>query len=707
MGTADPDARARETEARMTDDERFALLVSVMGTNDVIAERDARIPPDVPMSAGYVSGVERLGIPPLLMSDASLGVTNPGYRPGDTATALPAAIALGASFNPALARASGAMVGREARARGFNVMLAGGINLARDPRNGRNFEYLSEDPLLSAVLAGESIAGIQGEGVISTIKHFSLNCNETNRHWLDAIVDPAAHRESDLLAFEIAIERAQPGSVMTGYNKVNGVYAGGNSYLIEDVLKGAWGYPGWVMSDWGATPAWEFALAGLDQESGLQIDVMMWDAEPFTEPLRAAHADGRLPKERLSEMVRRILRSMYAVGIDAWGPAPEIDLAAHREIALDGARQGIVLLKNDGVLPLAADATARIAVIGGHSQLGVPVGTGSSAVVPPGGFAAEIAIGGPGIMGSARNLYLLPSSPEAELKRLLPDAQIDFDPGMTPAEAALLARRSDVAIVFAIRVEGEGFDLPDLSLPWGQDAVIEAVAAANPNTVVVLETGNPVAMPWHDDVRAIVEAWYPGQAGGQAIAEVLTGAVNPSGRLPITFPADLAQTPRPELPGLGDPWGTPTTIRYDEGAEVGHRWFARRGERPLYAFGHGLSYTSFRYANLEVGGDEAVSATFTVINDGERDGADVPQLYLTAGPDGERLRLLGFERVELAPGASRTVTVSADPRLLARYDADVGGWRIDGGTHRVALGRAADELVLTAEVELSERRFGR
>jgi beta-glucosidase len=707
MGAADPDVRARETEARMTDEERFALLVSVMGINDVITSRDERIPPDAPMSAGYVPGVPRLGIPALLMSDASLGVTNPGYRPGDTATALPAAIALGASFNPALARASGAMVGREARARGFNVMLAGGINLARDPRNGRNFEYLSEDPLLSAVLAGESIAGIQGEGVISTIKHYSLNCNETNRHWLDAIVDPAAHRESDLLAFEIAIERAQPGSVMTGYNKVNGVYAGGNSYLIEDVLKGAWSYPGWVMSDWGATPTWEFALAGLDQESGLQIDVIMWDAEPFTEPLRAAHADGRLPKERLSEMVRRILRSMYAVGIDAWGSGPEIDLAAHHEIALDGARQGIVLLKNDGVLPLAAGSAARIAVIGGYSQLGVPVGTGSSAVVPPGGFAAEIAIGGPGIMGSARNLYLLPSSPEAELQRLLPDAQIDFDPGMTPAEAALLARRSDVAIVFAIRVEGEGFDLPDLSLPWGQDAVIEAVAAANPDTVVVLETGNPVAMPWHDDVRAIVAVWYPGQAGGQAIAEVLTGAVNPSGRLPITFPADLAQTPRPELPGLGDSWGTPTTIRYDEGAEVGHRWFAQRGERPLYAFGHGLGYTSFEYGDLEANGGETVTATFTVTNTGEREGADVPQLYLTAGPDGERLRLLGFERIELAPGESRTVTVAADPRLLARYDTEAGEWRVAGGTHRVALGRAADDLVLAAEVQLSERRFGR
>src|SRR5215211_8122534 len=285
MADATPDARARATEQQMTDDERFALLVSVMGVNAVIPTREPRIPEDVPMSAGYVPGVARLRVPALLMSDASLGVTNPGYRKGDTATALPAGLALGATFNPELARRSGALLGREARSRGLNVMLAGGINLARDPRNGRNFEYLSEDPLLSAVLAAESIAGIQGEGVISTIKHFSLNCNETNRHWLDAIIDPAAHRESDLLAFEIAIERARPGSVMTGYNKVNGVYAGGNRVLIEEVLKGAWGYPGWVMSDWGATPTWEFALRGLDQESGAQIDVSMWGEEPFVAPL--------------------------------------------------------------------------------------------------------------------------------------------------------------------------------------------------------------------------------------------------------------------------------------------------------------------------------------------------------------------------------------------------------------------------------------
>jgi len=705
---ADDDAeiRAREVEAQMTDEERFSLLVSVMGVNDVVTVRDERIPEGVPMSAGYVPGVPRLGIPALLMSDASLGVTNPGYRPGDTATALPAGICLGASFNPVLARESGAMLGREARSRGFNVQLAGGINLARDPRNGRNFEYLSEDPLLSAALAAGSINGIQGEGVISTIKHYSLNCNETNRHWLDAVIDPAAHRESDLLAFEIAIERARPGAVMTGYNKINGDYAGGNRVLIEGVLKGAWGYPGWVMSDWGGTPGWETALAGLDQESGLQLDVMMWQKEWFMAPLRQAYADGKLPTERLSEMVRRILRSMFAIGIDRWGPAPEVDMARHNEIALDTARQGIVLLKNDGALPLAADTTARIAVIGGHAQIGVPTGCGSSAVVPPGGYAEVIKVGGPGIMGVGRNLYLLPSAPLAELHTLLPDAQLEFDPGMRPAEAALMAARSDLAIVIAVSLESEGFDSPDLALPWGQDELIEAVAAANPSTIVVLETGNPVLMPWRDRVKAIVQAWYPGQAGGQAIAEILTGAVNPSGRLPVTFPAGLAQTPRPDLPGMGTPWGTPTTINYHEGAEIGYRWFAKNNHVPLYAFGHGLSYTSFEHTDLHVEGGDTVTATVTVTNTGPVGGADVPQLYLTEAAGERRMRLLGFERVVLSPGESRQVTLTADRRLLARYDGAANRWRIDEGSYQVAVGSAADTLELAGQAILKSAQFG-
>src|SRR5215472_8813851 len=424
MSAAAAEAKARETEAKMTDDERFSLIVSLIGAVPSIGvPRDKRIPEDVNnMSAGYTRGVLRLGVPALQSSDASMGVTNPGYRPDDKgATAFPASIAVGSTFNPKLARDGGAAIGREARIRGFNIMLAGGINLARDPRNGRNFEYYSEDPYLSAVLGAEAVNGIQGEGVISTLKHYTLNCNETNRHWLDAVIDPVAHRESDLLAFQIAIERSQPGSIMSGYNKVNGIYVSGNHHLLNEVLKGAWGYKGYVMSDWGAVPEWDYTLNGLDQESGVQMDVKQWGAEAFTDRLRTAYAEGKLPKERLSDMVRRILRSAYAVGIDKWAPAPAVAMAKHNEIALEIARQGIVLLKNDGALPLATDKPLNIGIVGGYAQLGVPSGTGSGAVLPAGGFAATVNIGGAhGLMGNARNLFILPSSPLAELKKLLP-----------------------------------------------------------------------------------------------------------------------------------------------------------------------------------------------------------------------------------------------------------------------------------------------
>jgi len=703
----DPDDRAREIEAQLTDDERFSLLVSVMGAGDMWPVRDARIPEGTPMSAGYVPGVPRLGVPPLLMSDAGLGVTNPGYRPGDTATALPAGLALAASFNPVLARAAGEVIGREARSRGFNVQLAGAMNLARDPRNGRNFEYLSEDPLLTATMIAESIDGIQRHGVISTVKHYSLNCNETNRHFLDAVIDPDAHRESDLLAFEIAIERAEPGAVMTAYNKINGVYAAANDVLINEVLKGAWAYRGWVMSDWGATPSWECALGGLDQECGAQIDALLWQAETFVAPLRDAYADGRLPKERLSDMVRRILRSMFAVGIDRTDAAPTSDLAAHNEVALHIARQGTVLLINRGLLPLAPESDMRIAVIGGYAHVGVPAGYGSSTVVPPGGYAGVVPIGGVGVEAGLRNLYLLPSIPVKELRKQLPQARIEFDPGISAAEAALAAQRADIAIVFAIRAEGEGYDLADLSLPWGQDEMIAAVAAANPNTVVVLETGNPVSMPWRNAVNAVVHAWYPGQAGAQAIAEILSGRVNPSGRLPITFPVDLGQTPRPQLPGVGEPWGTTTTIDYFEGADVGYRWFAGSGHVPMFALGHGLSYTRFEYRDLVVSGGGTITASFSVVNAGDRAGADVPQLYLTASPDGPCLRLLGFERVELEPGATCRVTIDADPRLLARYDGSVRGWRIESGDYTAAVGISATAMRLSAVAALTGRTFGR
>lgn len=396
------DVKAKETEKKMTDEERFSLITSVMGSVTSSGNaRDKRIPEDVPMSAGYTSGVPHLNIPAILSTDASMGVTNPGYRPDDKgATAMPASILVGASFNPQLSYQAGVAIGKEARVRGFNVMLAGGINLLRDPRNGRNFEYYSEDPFASALFGAGAVNGIQSEKVISTLKHFSLNCNETNRHWLDAIIDPAAHRESDLLAFQIAIEKSHPGSIMSGYNKINGEYASGNNYLLNELLKDTWGYKGWVMSDWGAVENWKYALKGLDQESGMQIDVVQWGAEAFTDSLKSAYKSGEFPKERLSNMVQRILRSMYAIGVTDWKEKPTIDMSKHNETALEVARQGMVLLKNEGALPISTKEKLKIAVIGGYAHLGVVCGTGSGAVLPVGGYAGTINIGGPGFMGS-------------------------------------------------------------------------------------------------------------------------------------------------------------------------------------------------------------------------------------------------------------------------------------------------------------------
>ncbi len=288
---ADPDARARETEARMTDDERFSMLYSLMVRVFRKTERETRVPEDLPVIAGYVSGVARLGIPALKLADASLGLRHT-EGPDDCATALPCGLAMGATFNPALARTVGNLIGKEGRARGFNVMLGGGINLVREVRNGRNFEYISEDPLLSGLMGAGMVSGTQEEGVIGVLKHVSLNASETNKFFLDAIIDPAAHRESDLLAFQIAIERSEPGALMGAYNLVNGAYACGNRTILQEAIKDAMGFKGWVMSDWRAVYHWDFALHGLDQHSGAQLDDQEW----FNEPLRKACDAGKVPK---------------------------------------------------------------------------------------------------------------------------------------------------------------------------------------------------------------------------------------------------------------------------------------------------------------------------------------------------------------------------------------------------------------------------
>jgi beta-glucosidase len=687
-------AWAAKIEAQMTDDERFSLLHGFMPIPIgpyANPEFQAKWPKDVVLGAGYIAGVARLGVPSLRETDASLGVTNPfGVRKGDTATALPAGLAIGATFNPELAFAGAKLVASEARVRGFNVLLGGGINLIRDPRNGRNFEYISEDPLLSGIMGAEAVLGAQSVGVVSTVKHFSLNSNETNRHTWNAEIDEAAHRESDLLAFQIAIERGRPGSVMSAYNLINGDKAAGSDHLLNTVLKGDWGYKGWVMSDWGSVSSADFAVKGLDQQSGEQLDQQIW----FDAPLKAKLADGSLSRARLSDMVRRILRSMKANGLVDAGPAPAVDMAAHARIARQIAQQGIVLLKNDGgALPLAANV-ASVAVIGRNAHVGVLSGGGSSQGLPPGGWAASVPVGGgEGGISLWRTERWFPGSPLAALRQALPKAHIAFDPGMYPQDAAALAARSDVAIVFVNKYEAEGFDSPDLSLPANQDAIVAAAVAANPNTIVVLQTGNPVAMPWRDKVKAIVAAWYPGQEGAAAIGDVLTGKVNPSGRLPMTFPASTDTLPRPTIPSYGTPDLTPVTVRMNEGSDVGYRWDAARGITPLYPFGHGLSYTSFATSGLKTDG---AKATLTVRNTGDRAGATVAQLYAVSRDGKARQRLVGFQRVELAPGTQKTVEMVIDPRLLADWDG--AGWTIAAGEYRFASGENA--LLLDAPVSV-------
>jgi len=703
LAASDADARANAVERRMTDAERTTITHGIMA----LPFGDTKIPAAAPLGAGYVEGVPRLGLPALTETDASLGVAYVGGLRHDGATALPSGLAMGATWNAELIRKGGETIGGEAHAKGFNVLLAGGVNLVRDPRGGRNFEYFGEDPLHSGTLVGAAVAGIQSRHVISTVKHFAINAIETGRQFHNAVIDDAALRMSDLLAFQIAIERGDPGAVMCAYNRVNGRSACGNAYLLNQVLKRDWKYKGFVMSDWGAVHGLDFALDGLDQQSGSQLDDKLY----FGDELAAAARRDPHYRARLTDMNRRILRTIFAVGVDRDPPAKmPIDFAAGARVAQAVAEQGIVLLRNrDGALPLTK-SVRRIVVIGGYADSGVLSGGGSSQTQGEGGPAVAI----PTISGPFAALLAQSYQPSSPLKAIIaraPQAQVLFRNGRYIADAVAAARRSDVAIVFATQWMTEGLDAPDLSLPDGQDALIAAVAAANPNTIVVLETGGPVLMPWLDKTAAVIEAWYPGVRGGEAIASVLFGDVNPSGRLPITFPASVEQLPRPDLPGSrtvepdfmgkGLP-GQTLDIDYNiEGADVGYRWFVRRGATPLFPFGFGLSYTSFRHGPLTITSGLTPVARFSIENSGKLAGADVGQVYLVATPAGPTLRLAGFVRADLQPGDRREIQIALDPRILA--DWKDGRWHLRAGSYTFAVGSSAAALGRPIAIKFDRR----
>ena len=658
---------------------------------------------------GYVAGVPRLGIPGIQMTNASYGVTR-SRRNGRYSTALPDDLALAATWDEHAAYDYGALLGRELRAQGYDMSLGGGVNLAREPRDGRTYEFFGEDPILAGTMAGEMVAGTQAQHVIGDMKHFAMNDRETDRHTLNVHIDERAMRETDLLAFEIGLRISHAGAVMCAYNGVNGEPSCQNRYLLTDVLRRDWGFQGFVLSDWGATHSTVRASeAGLDQEEPSSVF--------YGEAMKRAVLDGRVPMAKLDEHVRRILRSEFASGIVDDPPVRgPIDADRDLNIAQHLAEESIVLLRNeDAQLPLDAGKLRTIAVIGAHADVAMISGGGSAQVDPPAGTALHFR-NTPGQGG-----VWLPTSPLKAVRARAPDARVEYDPGTDPAAAAALARGADVAIVFVDQWESEGMDLASLSLPGDQDALVEQVAAANLHTIVVLETGSPALMPWADKVSAILEAWYPGIRGADAVANVLFGEVNPSGKLPITFPLRDADVPEPrvvsppkaetgvfaELAGLFGSERPAVQLYYNNGLLVGYKWYEAKRKAVLFPFGFGLSYTRFHYSGLRVKADDGgVGVDFTIENTGGRAGAEVAEVYaaLPARSGEPPRRLVGWQRVQLNAGESKRVSLRIRREYLSIFDDAKDDWRLVPGEYTFLVGGSSEDLPLRQSVEMGNRQ---
>ena len=649
--------------------------------------------------AGYVEGVPRLGIPPLIISDAAYGVRDSGAN-GRYATAMPSNLGAASSWDPESACAYGTLIGQELRAQGFDMTLGGGVDLVREPRNGRTFEYTGEDPLLAGTMDGSMMKCEQAQHVVGDIKHYVMNDQETGRFFVNSIISKKAMQESDLLAFHIAISVANPGAVMCSYNRINGVFGCENSYTLGDVLKKDWGFKGFVVSDWGGTHSTIAAsAAGLDQEQPM--------ADYFGPKLKEAVEAGKVPLSEIDDHARRVLYAEFLSGVVDNPPRKSVpDVEKGLEVAQHVEEESIVLLKNDhDVLPIDPSRVRSIAMIGGHADVGMLSGGGSAQVDPPGGNA--IMPPGKGATIWQEHIWF-PTSPLKALRAKLPNTKIDFDPGSDPQSAATLAKNSDLAIVFASQWESEDMDLPSLALSGNQNALIGQVTAANPHTIVVLETGTAVTMPWIDKVAGVVEAWYAGSSGHKALADVLVGEVNPSGKLPITFPQSDADLPRPTIPSPpaqdgGQAEGNSAThpssyaVDYNEGTEVGYKWFEAQHKQPLFTFGFGLSYTTFAYSGLRLD-SAAMTAGFTVTNTGRRVGTEIAEVYarLPQGTDESSYkRLVGWKRITLQPGESQTVTVPIDSQVLKTFDPANSNWSFATGDYRVFVGGSSENTPLS------------
>jgi len=690
-------------------------------------------------ATGYIPGIERAGIPPLRLVDGPLGV-----RDGD-ATAFPATIATGAAWDPDLARRLGAALAAETRVKGHDVLLAPGLNVVRVPTCGRNFEYLSEDPQHGARLGAAYVRGLEANGVAATAKHFVANNQERRRDKVDAVVDERTLREVYLPAFEAAVD-AGASAVMTAYNRVNGEYMSENAPLLEGVLREEWGFDGVAMSDWwGTHDAVAAAEGGLDLEMpgasvvelfaphsaglramlGLRLsdrfDVdppLFWrpvdryvadDGQPdpypydfFGDRLRDAVEAGVVSESTVDTKVRRVLDLYERLGLlDGDRPVGTVDWGAHHDLARDLARRGTVLPKNDGTLPLSGDET--LAVVGPNADEAKIGGGGSSEVSPTRTVSpieglrerAPAVRAAPGVERVANpSMFDIPWAGLGD--RLRSTDGPDFDAAVSAAAGA------DVAVVVVQDGATEGEDRDSLDLPGAQDRLVAAVADANPRTVVVVRSSGPVTMPWVDDVAAVLATWYPGQADGAALADVLYGA-DPGGRLPVTFGRRFADYPVADerrYPGVDG------RAHYDEGVFVGYRAFDRDGVDPLFPFGHGHSYADFAYEDLAVerdGDESGLTVSVTVENTGDRPGREVVQAYVEppAAPVERPPRELGgFASVALDGGERQRVSLSVSRRALARYDVDAG-WTVDSGKYAVVVGRSSRDERVRASVELN------
>lgn len=718
-GSAVP-ADAPYKNAKLPVDKRVADLLSRM----TLEEKATML-----SGSGWMESapIERLGIPAIKMADGPMGVrswagasaiTNAAGAPKVETTSFPSGVAMAATWDTDLVQREGQAIGQEVKAWGRDMILGPTVNINRQPLWGRNFEGYGEDPYLTSRLGVAYIKGVQGEGVIPSVKHFAVNNEEYERHRVNVTIDERTLHEIYLPAFKAAVQEADVWNVMSAYNKVNGVHCAESMYLLTDVLKKEFGFKGFVVSDWGSTYSTVPTVnAGMDLEMPGGPPMEKWIANPRTQA--SGNGDGWLVKEKvldevkaghiteatINDNVERILRVIFLSGIfdHPHTGGGEVDTPDQRAVALQGATEGIVLLKNEGaLLPLDTAKVHSIAVIGPNAAVARTGGGGSSLVRPKYSIAPLDGI--KTRAGSALQVtYALGVGMEGEdPAQDTPDAR-----EKAMKEAADAAAKADVAVVVVGRyskLESEGFDVKTMDLPAGQDELIAAVEQANPHTVVVLNTGDPVTMTkWIDKTPALLDMWYGGQEGGHALASVLFGDANPSGKLPVTLPKKFDDSPAAaNYPGKN------LEVNYAEGIYVGYRYFDTKNVEPQFPFGFGLSYTTFEYSGLKItpekaNGKEPIQVSLKVRNSGSREGAEVVELYVHDGHskiDRPVHELKGFQRVELKPSESKMVQFTLDRAALSYWNPATKSWQADPGTFEVQVGASSRDIRLKAPLTL-------